>query len=84
MSNFNKEQLQEIYTNSLLFLGKLQQIAAKENVSFELSVTSSGKIEIISRVWTENDKGEKTLDKMYISQSKGSISDGCETIKFEG
>ena len=83
MSNFNKEQLQELYTSCLPFLGELQKIAVKEDVSFQLDVTSSGRIEITSRVWTENNKGEKTLDKMYISQTKGSITDGCETIKYE-
>ena len=83
MSNFSKDELREIYTKIMPVLGELQTIAIKEDVSFQIDVTSSGRIEITSRVWTENEGGAKTLDKMYIQQTKGSITDGYETIKYE-
>ena len=83
MSNFTKENLAELYNKYLPTFGELLEIANKEQIDFEINITASGKIEIISRNWSQTESGSRTLEKIFIRQTKESVSDGEETIVYE-
>ena len=83
MSNFTKDDLFEIYNKYLPTFVELAQIAVKNNISFEIDTSASGRIEITSRHWDECEKGGKLLTKHFIRQMDGSIGDGSETTHYE-
>lgn len=82
MSTFTKEKLYALHERYMSTFAELAVLAEKENVDFQVKISTTGTISFESNDWFTTDKGKRAVRIFEIEHGKNHVEESSKTYTY--